>query len=323
MENPASEPPQQSCEDVRKSGYLRKQKSMHRRYFVLRTASERGAARLEYYESEKKFRGKAPIPKKALVLETCFNINKRADSKNKHMIVLYTRAESFAIAAENEADQDEWYQAMVDLQCKTWPRDPRKSKGGSIARSSCLACITVELQSKESSAKSSQEPSQQHRGFPSANGASEDLFHELFNNSGVSDVGSAGSRPFISVPGQAVAGASARRRRRNRRNRRNRRVLRAPGSLRGADRAAPQRPDTHLFVYDRLSRSVGHDGKTRSLLLHGNREPRPYQLDRVRRRQRAKQLSLFRTAVLSPKRCREHDVTGITDGVPAVVHTLT
>uniref|UniRef100_UPI003AADD154 insulin receptor substrate 1-B n=1 Tax=Centroberyx gerrardi TaxID=166262 RepID=UPI003AADD154 len=108
-----------SCEDVRKSGYLRKQKSMHRRYFVLRTASERGPARLEYYESEKKFRGKAPVPKKALALETCFNINKRADSKNKHMIVLYTRAESFAIAAENEADQDEWFQAMVDLQCKS------------------------------------------------------------------------------------------------------------------------------------------------------------------------------------------------------------
>ncbi|XP_033465915.1 insulin receptor substrate 1-B [Epinephelus lanceolatus] len=118
----------QSCEDVRKSGYLRKQKSMHRRYFVLRAASERGPARLEYYESEKKFRGKAPVPKKAVALETCFNINKRADSKNKHMIVLYTRAESFAIAAENEADQDEWYQAMVDLQCKS--KNPTDSGEG-------------------------------------------------------------------------------------------------------------------------------------------------------------------------------------------------
>ncbi|KAM6949329.1 insulin receptor substrate 1-B [Aplochiton taeniatus] len=124
MESQTTEP--QNYEDVRKSGYLRKQKSMHRRYFVLRTASVRGPARLEYYESEKKFRGKAPVPKKALALETCFNINKRADSKNKHMIVLYTRSESFAIAAENEADQDEWYQAMVDLQCKIkTPSDDR------------------------------------------------------------------------------------------------------------------------------------------------------------------------------------------------------
>lgn len=86
---------------------------------MLRTASERGPARLEYYESEKKFRGKAPVPKKALALETCFNINKRADSKNKHMIVLYTRAESFVVAAENETDQEEWFQAMVELQCKS------------------------------------------------------------------------------------------------------------------------------------------------------------------------------------------------------------
>uniref|UniRef100_A0A3B1KLN1 Si:ch73-335l21.1 n=1 Tax=Astyanax mexicanus TaxID=7994 RepID=A0A3B1KLN1_ASTMX len=117
MESQGCEAP--SCEDVRKSGYLRKHKSMHRRYFVLRAASERGPARLEYYESEKKFRGKAPVPKRAVALETCFNINKRADAKNKHMIVLYTRAESFAVAAENEADQDEWYQAMVELQCRS------------------------------------------------------------------------------------------------------------------------------------------------------------------------------------------------------------
>ncbi|XP_038140838.1 insulin receptor substrate 1-B [Cyprinodon tularosa] len=116
MEGPAGE--LHGNEDVRKSGYLRKQKSMHRRYFVLRAASERGPARLEYYESEKKFRGKAPVPKKAVALETCFNINKRADSKNKHMIVLYTRAESFAVAAENQEDQEEWFQAMVELQCK-------------------------------------------------------------------------------------------------------------------------------------------------------------------------------------------------------------
>ncbi|XP_056609729.1 insulin receptor substrate 1-B [Triplophysa dalaica] len=117
MENQTE--PQSSTEDVRKSGYLRKQKSMHRRYFVLRTASERGPARLEYYENEKKFKGKAPLPKKVLALETCFNINKRVDSKNKHMIALYTRAESFVVAADNETDQEEWFQAMVELQCKT------------------------------------------------------------------------------------------------------------------------------------------------------------------------------------------------------------
>ncbi|XP_011481883.1 insulin receptor substrate 1-B [Oryzias latipes] len=115
MENQAGEP--QNYEDVQKSGYLRKHKSMHRRFFVLRSASELGPARLEYYENEKKFRSKSPVPKKVLNLDTCFNINKRADSKNKHMIVLYTRSESFAIAADSEEVQNEWYQAMLDLQC--------------------------------------------------------------------------------------------------------------------------------------------------------------------------------------------------------------
>lgn len=110
---------QQSYDDVRKSGYLRKQKSMHRRFFVLRAASEHGPARLEYYENEKKFRSKSPVPKKMVNLESCFNINKRADSKNKHMIVLYTRGESFAIAADSEDAQNEWYQAMLDLQCRS------------------------------------------------------------------------------------------------------------------------------------------------------------------------------------------------------------
>ncbi|KAF7657664.1 hypothetical protein LDENG_00024060 [Lucifuga dentata] len=127
MENQAAE--QQSYEDVQKSGYLRKHKSMHRRFFVLRAASEHGPARLEYYENEKKFRSKSPVPKKVLNLETCFNINKRADSKNKHMIVLYTRSESFAIAADSEEVQNEWYQAMLDLQCNCKTPDDYGSSG--------------------------------------------------------------------------------------------------------------------------------------------------------------------------------------------------
>ncbi|XP_017553161.2 insulin receptor substrate 1-B [Pygocentrus nattereri] len=122
-------PEPQSYEDVRKSGYLRKQKSMHRRFFVLRAASEHGPARLEYYENEKKFRSKSPVPKKVVHLDSCFNINKRADSKNKHMIVLYTRGESFAIAADTEQAQNEWYQAMLDLQCRSKTPDDYGSGG--------------------------------------------------------------------------------------------------------------------------------------------------------------------------------------------------
>ncbi|XP_066565800.1 insulin receptor substrate 1-B [Amia ocellicauda] len=101
--------------DVRKVGYLRKPKSMHKRFFVLRTASVSGPMRLEYYENEKKWRHKSGAPKRSIPLESCFNINKRADSKNKYLVALYTKDEYFAIAADNEQEQDVWYQELVDL----------------------------------------------------------------------------------------------------------------------------------------------------------------------------------------------------------------
>ncbi|XP_034295269.1 insulin receptor substrate 1 [Pantherophis guttatus] len=101
--------------DVRKVGYLRKPKSMHKRFFVLRAASELGPARLEYYENEKKWRHKSGAPKRSIPLESCFNINKRADSKNKHLVALYTKDEHFAIAADNELEQESWYQALLQL----------------------------------------------------------------------------------------------------------------------------------------------------------------------------------------------------------------
>ncbi|XP_074860501.1 insulin receptor substrate 1 [Carettochelys insculpta] len=101
--------------DVRKVGYLRKPKSMHKRFFVLRAASESGPARLEYYENEKKWRHKSGAPKRSIPLESCFNINKRADSKNKHLVALYTKDEHFAIAADSESEQESWYQALLQL----------------------------------------------------------------------------------------------------------------------------------------------------------------------------------------------------------------
>uniref|UniRef100_A0A667YX52 Insulin receptor substrate 4a n=1 Tax=Myripristis murdjan TaxID=586833 RepID=A0A667YX52_9TELE len=87
-------------------GYLRKQKHGHKRFFVLRAASQLGPSRLEYYDSEKKFRNS---------LRSCFTVNKRADSKNKHLIALYTKDEYFAIVAENEQEQEDWYVAVSEL----------------------------------------------------------------------------------------------------------------------------------------------------------------------------------------------------------------
>ncbi|KAI5625482.1 insulin receptor substrate 1 [Silurus asotus] len=113
MASPSTE---KACfSDVRKVGYLRKPKSMHKRFFVLRAASDTGPSRLEYYENEKKWRHKSGAPKRSIPLESCFNINKRADSKNKYLVALYTKDEYFAVAADNELEQDAWYQALVDL----------------------------------------------------------------------------------------------------------------------------------------------------------------------------------------------------------------
>ncbi|CAJ1085827.1 insulin receptor substrate 2-B [Xyrichtys novacula] len=117
-------------DDIRKCGYLRKQKHGHKRFFVLRAASHLGPSRLEYYDSEKKFKNSlrsaaaaaasggavAPSPpKRVIYLYQCFTVNKRADSKNKHLIALYTKDEYFAIVAENEQEQEDWYVAVSEL----------------------------------------------------------------------------------------------------------------------------------------------------------------------------------------------------------------
>ncbi|XP_021238612.1 insulin receptor substrate 2-like [Numida meleagris] len=116
-------PPSPSLNDnnrgVRKCGYLRKQKHGHKRFFVLRSpgggGEEARGARLEYYKSEKKWRNKSGAPKRVIALDSCLSINKRADAKHKYLIVLYTKDEYFAAAAENEQEQEGWYSALSDL----------------------------------------------------------------------------------------------------------------------------------------------------------------------------------------------------------------
>ncbi|XP_076843643.1 insulin receptor substrate 2-B isoform X2 [Brachyhypopomus gauderio] len=120
--------PADGAGDIKKCGYLRKQKHGHKRFFVLRSSSHSGPGRLEYYDSEKKFRGSlrsaaaassaaaaASPSKRVIYLYQCFTVNKRADSKNKHLIALYTKDEYFAIVAENEQEQEDWYAALSEL----------------------------------------------------------------------------------------------------------------------------------------------------------------------------------------------------------------
>nr|XP_057941826.1 insulin receptor substrate 2-like [Doryrhamphus excisus] len=99
---------------VKKCGYLRKHKHGHRRFFVLREPAEGSPARLEYYDSEKKWRSKGAA-KRIIGLDSCLCVNKRADAKHKHLIALYTKDEYFAVAADCEQDQESWYVVLTDL----------------------------------------------------------------------------------------------------------------------------------------------------------------------------------------------------------------
>ncbi|XP_074550725.1 insulin receptor substrate 2 [Halichoeres trimaculatus] len=100
--------------NIKKCGYLKKQKHGHKRFFVLKEQSEGFPARLEYYESEKKWKNKSAA-KRVIPLDCCLNINKRADAKHKYLIALYTKDEYFAVAAENEQEQESWYRVLTDL----------------------------------------------------------------------------------------------------------------------------------------------------------------------------------------------------------------
>lgn len=100
--------------DVKKSGYLKKQKHGHRRFFVLKEPSDLKPARLEYYESEKKWKNKSAA-KRVITLDSCLSINKRADAKHRYLIALYTKDEYFAVAAENETEQESWYRDLTEL----------------------------------------------------------------------------------------------------------------------------------------------------------------------------------------------------------------
>ncbi|XP_037552414.1 insulin receptor substrate 2 isoform X2 [Nematolebias whitei] len=100
--------------EVKKCGYLRKQKHGHRRFFVLREPTERSPARLEYHESEKKWRN-GSAAKRVVTLDSCLCVNKRADAKHKYLIALYTKDEYFAVAADTEQEQDSWFSVLTEL----------------------------------------------------------------------------------------------------------------------------------------------------------------------------------------------------------------
>lgn len=88
---------------------------MKKKFFILRGESMDASARLEYYDSEKKWRSAQP-PKRTISLKTCFNINRRRDTKQKYVIALYTKDDCFCIVLDSEEDLQEWLKVLLKLQ---------------------------------------------------------------------------------------------------------------------------------------------------------------------------------------------------------------
>ncbi|XP_021930938.1 insulin receptor substrate 1 isoform X3 [Zootermopsis nevadensis] len=101
--------------EIVKMGYLRKLKTMKKRFFILRGDSSEASARLEYYEDEKKWK-KNHSPRRAISLKTCFNINRRQDTKHKYVIALYTKDDCFGLVLDSEEELEDWLKALLSLQ---------------------------------------------------------------------------------------------------------------------------------------------------------------------------------------------------------------
>uniref|UniRef100_A0AAU7B9W3 Insulin receptor substrate 1 n=1 Tax=Pyrrhocoris apterus TaxID=37000 RepID=A0AAU7B9W3_PYRAP len=108
-------PVQQSSGEIVKQGCLRKLKTMRKKYFVLRGDTSDTAACIEYYDNEKKFRANQP-PKRSITLKTCFNINKRTDTRHKWVVALYTKKDCFCIVFDNEEETEDWLKCLLELQ---------------------------------------------------------------------------------------------------------------------------------------------------------------------------------------------------------------
>ncbi|KAH8410609.1 hypothetical protein KR009_006636 [Drosophila setifemur] len=97
------------------SGYHKKLKTMKKKFFVLYEETCNAEARLQYYDTEKKFLQKSE-PKKIIYLKNCFNINACSDTKHRYVIVLSTRESGFGIVLESDNDLHKWLDKLLFLQ---------------------------------------------------------------------------------------------------------------------------------------------------------------------------------------------------------------
>ncbi|XP_070492390.1 insulin receptor substrate 1-like isoform X6 [Chironomus tepperi] len=110
-------------------GYLykiHKRNGKTQKYFVIfdDVPDKPGTGRLEYFDSEKKFKsamaksktGGITNEKRSIILCTCFNINRRFDTKYRNVIGLYRKDDTFSIMAKDESECNTWLKQMLILQ---------------------------------------------------------------------------------------------------------------------------------------------------------------------------------------------------------------
>ncbi|CAH1772771.1 unnamed protein product [Owenia fusiformis] len=101
--------------DIRKCGYLKKLKTMKKKFFVLRHEIDDQPACLEYHDTEKKFKT-GHAPKRRIDLPSCLSINRKSDPRHKYAIAIYTKDDCFSVLCDSESGMEEWLTAMLEMQ---------------------------------------------------------------------------------------------------------------------------------------------------------------------------------------------------------------
>lgn len=106
-----------------KEGYITKLSSKKRRYFVLYTENEHEFARLDYYESEKRFRTSPAAYKRSILLKDCFAVIKKYDPRFKQneifVFAIYTRDGCFSLMFDNQDEMNGWFSLINEVHLKS------------------------------------------------------------------------------------------------------------------------------------------------------------------------------------------------------------
>lgn len=96
---------------------LYKMRTKKPRYFVVFEDTPDTPGRLEYFDSERKFRNNQTVnTKRSIILRSCFNINRRSDTKYKFIIGLYRKDDCFSIILKDDEELNKWLKVLLVVQ---------------------------------------------------------------------------------------------------------------------------------------------------------------------------------------------------------------